>query len=167
MELGATVCIPNGAPKCDVCPVRPLCLGYRRGTADLLPMKAAKKARKIEEKTVFLFLRDGKVALRKRKSDGLLAGLWEFPNVSGMLEEDLAPISVAGWDLAPKSWKKKLAAKHIFTHVEWHMTGYLLEVSGEGPEEFFWMDISELAEHAVPAAFAKYYAEAKAQLEEK
>jgi len=81
MELGATVCVPNGSPKCDVCPVRDLCLGRVRGTAEALPIKKAKKERKIEEKTVFLLLRDGKVALRKREEIGLLAGLWEFPNV--------------------------------------------------------------------------------------
>jgi len=164
MELGATVCVPNGSPKCDVCPVRDLCLGRVRGTAEALPIKKAKKERKIEEKTVFLLLRDGKVALRKREEIGLLAGLWEFPNVEGALSEDTAPAAVSAWRLESREWKNKLAAKHIFTHVEWHMTGYTLEVSGEGPEEFTWVDADGLREHAVPSAFARYYAEADERL---
>jgi len=165
MELGATVCIPNGAPKCDLCPVREYCLGCARGTAESLPLKKAKKDRKIEEKTVFLLLRDGKVALRKRSRTGLLAGLWEFPNTDGALTEETAPAAVAAWGLTPKAWQRKLSAKHIFTHVEWHMTGYTLEVSGEGLPEFLWVDAQGLATRAVPSAFARYYAEANELLE--
>ena len=164
MELGATVCVPNGAPKCEVCPAASFCLGRIRGTAETLPIKAPKKARKIEEKTVFLFLRDGKVALRKRPDSGLLAGLWEFPNVDGTMSEETAPTAVSHWGLTPKVWKHRLTAKHIFTHVEWHMTGYTLEVSSEGSSDFVWMDATELEQHAVPSAFVRYDAEAKKQL---
>ena len=161
MELGATVCVPNGAPKCEVCPVRELCLGHARGTAELLPVKKAKKERRIEEKTVYLLLRDGKIALRKRGENGLLAGLWEFPNVEGALTEETAPAAVTVWGLTPKNWRRRLEAKHIFTHVEWHMTGYVLDVSGDGVPEFLWADGEGLEAHAVPSAFARYYEEAK------
>lgn len=158
MELGATVCVPHGAPKCLLCPVRDLCLGRAGGTAEDLPVKAPKKARRVEEKTVFLLLREGKIALRKRPASGLLAGLWEFPNVEGTLNETTAGAAVSAWGLEPKAWKNRLTAKHIFTHVEWHMTGYTLEVSGAGPEEFVWVDTLE--RHTVPSAFARYRAEA-------
>ena len=164
MELGATVCVPNGPPKCGSCPVRDLCLGRIRGTAETLPVKKPKKARKIEEKTVFLLLREGQVALRRRPDTGLLAGLWEFPNAEGTLTEETAPAAVSAWGLEPKQWKKKLTAKHIFTHVEWRMTGYTLEVAGDGPEEFQWVDLDGLEAHAVPSAFARYYAEARERL---
>ena len=165
MELGATVCGPNGAPKCDMCPVRDLCLGRIRGTVELLPVKKTKKDRKVEQKTVFVLLRDGRVALHKRGGNGLLANLWEFPNVEGTLGEAAAPAAVSDWGLISKAWKNKLTAKHIFTHVEWHMTGYVLEVSGEGPDDFVWVDPDGLKAHAVPSAFVRYYAEAQEQLE--
>ena len=132
MELGATVCVPNGPPRCLLCPVRDLCLGRERGTAESLPVKQPKKARRVEEKTVFLLLREGKTALRKRPGSGLLAGLWEFPSVEGRLEEAAAGEAVRAWGLEPVEWKNRLAAKHIFSHVEWHMTGYTLAVSGGG-----------------------------------
>ena len=164
MELGATVCVPNGPPKCDICPARDFCLGRIRGTAESLPVKKPKKARKVEEKTVFLLLREEKVALGRRPDSGLLAGLWEFPNVEGTLSEETAPAQVAAWGLEPKQWKNKLTAKHIFTHVEWHMTGYTLSVSGDGPADWVWVDADGLEAHAVPSAFARYYAEAKEQM---
>lgn len=166
MELGATVCGPNGAPKCGQCPVAELCLGRERNTAATLPVKQPKKARRVEEKTVFVLLRAGKTALRRRADDGLLAGLWEFPNVEGTLTEETAPDILRQWGLEPKAWRKKLTAKHIFTHVEWRMTGYVLEVSGDGPEGWTWVDEAGLRDHAVPSAFARYYREALERLRE-
>ena len=164
MELGATVCVPNGPPKCGECPARDFCLGRIRGTAESLPVKRAKKARKTEEKTVFLLLREDRVALSRRPDSGLLAGLWEFPNVEGALDEQAAAEAVKAMGLTAVEWKNKLTAKHIFTHVEWHLTGYTLSVSGDGPAEWVWVDADGLEAHAVPSAFARYYAEAREQM---
>lgn len=160
MELGATVCVPNGAPKCQQCPAAEFCLGRIRSTAESLPVKSGKKERRAEEKTVFLLVRQGQVALRRRPDTGLLAGLWEFPNVEGALDENTAAEAVCAWGLTPRTWRSRLAAKHIFTHVEWHMTGYALEVTGGGPEDFLWVDAQGLTAHAVPSAFARYYTQA-------
>ena len=164
MELGATVCVPNGPPRCAACPLSGECLARLGGTAETLPVKAPKKARRVEEKTVFLLLREGRVALRRRAESGLLAGLWEFPNTEGGLEETQAAAVVEGWGLESAAWAKRLTAKHLFTHVEWRMTGYSLEVRGPGPENFLWADGETLTRCAVPSAFAKYYAEAKKML---
>ena len=167
MELGATVCGPNTAPRCDDCPVSGLCLGRQRGTAEILPVKKAKKERRVEEKTVLLLMRDGKIALRKRPKTGLLAGLWEFPNVEGALDETAAGAAVEAMGLSVIDWQSRLTAKHIFTHVEWRMTGYALTVRGDGPAELEWVDAAGLAARSVPSAFARYYEEAKRELEMK
>ena len=166
MELGATVCGPSGPPKCEACPAADFCLGRLHGTAESLPVKGAKKPRRVEEKTVFLLVRNGKIALRKRPKTGLLAGLWEFPNVEGALDESAAGAAVTAWGLKPKAWESRLTARHIFTHVEWHMTGYTLEVAGDGPADFLWVDGTELSDRAVPSAFARYYAQAAELLAE-
>ncbi len=166
MELGAVVCAPGGPPKCGACPLAESCLGRGRGTAESLPVKSPKKARRVEEKTVFLFSKNGKIALRKRPRNGLLAGLWEFPNADGALDEAAAGAQAALWGLTPRVWNQRLTAKHIFTHVEWRMTGYVLEVSGGGPEDFFWADGPELGKRAVPSAFARFLSEAKTMLVE-
>ena len=159
MDLGATVCLPSGAPLCGECPLSPFCAARKSNTAAELPVRTKKSARRIEDMTVYLLLRDGKVALRKRPDVGLLAGLWEFPHTSGHLEDEAAGIPLTQWGLIPRDWKKKITAKHIFTHVEWHMIGYLLTVSGTDTDDLVWADRSELESYAIPGAFQKYYAE--------
>ncbi len=165
MELGATVCVPNGAPKCDLCPVAQFCKALASGTAEKLPVKMPKKQRRIEEKTVFVLVREGEVALRKRPGEGLLAGLWEFPNADGTMEEGAVYDYLAARGVTVLDWKKRLTAKHIFTHVEWHMTGYVLQVSGN-LTDVIWADKAKFAECAIPSAFVKFTKEAQ-QLYEK
>jgi A/G-specific adenine glycosylase len=126
-----------------------------------LPVRKKKPPRRQEDLTVFVLEREGRVALRKRSDQGLLAGLWEFPHVPGTLSETDAPLPLAGWGLEPIEWRKKLTAKHIFTHVEWHMTGYVLSVRGEGAG-LTWVDREELEALAVPGAFGKFLGEARA-----
>jgi A/G-specific adenine glycosylase len=159
MDLGATVCVPGGVPRCGACPLAGLCLGRQRGTAAALPVKAAKGPRRREERTVFVLLRGGCAALRRRARTGLLAGLWEFPNVPGTLDESAAAAQLAAWGLTVREWRRRRRARHIFTHVEWEMTGYVLEVTGDGPAEFLWADPEVRAGCAVPSAFAAFLAE--------
>ena len=159
MDLGAMVCLPGGAPACGRCPLAGLCEAERLGLQDALPVRTKKAGRRREELTVYLLWRDGAVALRKRPETGLLAGLWEFPHVPGALDEDAAAAPLADWGLVPVEWRKKIAAKHIFTHVEWRMTGYLLTVKGDGAG-LTWADREALESLAVPSAFGKFLAEA-------
>lgn len=162
MELGAMVCVPNGAPHCEVCPARDFCAAREENTWNVLPMKKKKAQRRIEEKTVFVLLQNGSVALRRRENKGLLAGLWEFPNVPGMLDEADAAAQLERWGVTPMDWKERLEAKHIFTHVEWHMRGYVLRVRDDGSTPFAWTDRSGFAERAVPSAFVKFMEAARA-----
>ncbi len=147
MELGATVCLPNGAPLCEKCPARDFCAAHRAGAEQEVPVKAPKKERRVEERTVWLIFREGKVALRKRPDKGLLAGLWEYPN-----EREGSPCPVTG--------KEEFAAsgKHIFTHIEWHMTAYTLEAESDAlPPGWVWADKAALRElYSLPSAFAPF-----------
>ena len=160
MDLGAGVCLPNGAPECEACPLAGLCEAKRLGMQDRLPVREKRGKRRVEDLTVFLLVRGGQAALRRRPDAGLLAGLWEFPHVTGALDEDAAAKAVADWGLTALDWRKKLTARHIFTHVEWRMTGYVLAVVGDGPD-FFWADRGALEGLAVPSAFARFLAEAR------
>ena len=81
MELGATVCVPNGAPLCEQCPWNSLCLARKEGRIAELPVRTKAKARRIEKRTVLVIRDNDKVAIRKRPEKGLLAGLYELPNV--------------------------------------------------------------------------------------
>ena len=148
MELGATVCLPNGAPLCEACPAKDFCRAYLEGKTEILPVKAPKKPRKVEERTVFLLFYEDKVALRRRAKKGLLAGLWEFPNEPGA---DLP----CEWGVEPKELKLSAVGKHIFTHIEWHMTALSAELdSPELPEGWVWADKYEIRhQYAIPNAF--------------
>ena len=124
MELGAIVCVPNGAPYCDKCPWNQLCEARRRGLIDKLPVKQKAKARKQVDLTV-LIVRDGeKVAIHKRTQKGLLAGMYELPNLAGHWTPDevLAYLKKSGY--APLRIQALEDAKHIFSHVEWNMKAY-------------------------------------------
>lgn len=124
MEIGATVCLPNGAPLCAECPLRGICLAYEGGTQSQYPVKAAKKARRIEERTVFRVRYPGGYLIGRRPEKGLLAGLYEFPGVEGTLSPE--EVQMLWQDVlgGPVQVTKLGAAKHIFSHIEWHMTGY-------------------------------------------
>ena len=159
MELGATICGPNRKPDCASCPCKEFCLGYQRGTAESLPVKKAKPQRRMEDKTVLILSCDGFYALRKRPDTGLLAGLWEFPNVPGKLEltEVIAEVERIG--LKPKDILRQVEKKHIFTHVQWNMNGVYMEVK-EKAGDFVWMDADQIhAEAALPTAFRQFWEE--------
>ena len=160
MELGATVCLPNGLPKCDQCPVQTLCKGQQLGIATQLPVKQRKKKRRIEEKTVFVIEHKGKIAVRRRNEDGLLSGLWEFPNIEGHLFYAQAERKLREWEIAPAGILPMPNAKHIFTHLEWHMIGYYIQAEQvEENDAFVWATPTQLREqYSIPTAFKAYTA---------
>ncbi len=157
MELGATVCLPNGAPLCGECPARAFCAAYREGLTETLPVRAEKKKRRAEERTVFLLRRGGRIAVRTRPGKGLLAGLTEFPNVEGSLDETGARIALAQWGVKPVRLTPCGTAKHVFTHIEWQMKGFAAEVEGDAPPDWRWADAAEFGTLAIPSAF-RYFA---------
>ena len=131
MELGATICLPNGQPKCEQCPISFCCEAFHLNKTTEFPVKKPKPQRKIEKRTVLLLLRGSSCAVRKRGPDGLLAGLWEYPNYEGELKEHEVVALLKNEGLSPISLTKLKKSKHIFTHLEWHMTGYLITLSEE------------------------------------
>lgn len=153
MDLGATVCLPIGKARCAECPLADICVAYQEDAVATLPLRSPKKKRRIEKRTVWLAICGDRIALSKRADKGLLAGMWELPNEEGMR--------------SMKAWREEFAlrgcrvtkiesageAKHIFTHIEWHMKGYRLTVS-EPIAEWEWVPIDELtATYPIPTAF--------------
>ncbi len=159
MELGATVCGPDKSPNCENCPCRDFCQGHLMGTAEKLPVRLPKKERKVEEKTVFILSCQGKFALRKRENKGLLAGLWEFPNVPGRLTAERALKTLENMGLHPAHLCRQRDLYHIFTHIRWDMRGYYMEVWEEAPG-FTWMDAQQVnTQAALPTAFRQFWEE--------
>ena len=160
IELGAMVCVPNGAPKCDVCPLANLCYAKQNGVQGELPVKSKAKARRIEKRTVFIFKEGENVAIRKRTNKGLLAGLYELPNVEGAMSQEEAIAYSKSIGLAPIHIKPLGEAKHIFSHVEWHMVGYSIrvdELQNSCTEDMLFIHPEEVQnEFPIPAAFEAY-----------
>lgn len=170
MELGATVCLPNGAPRCDMCPWHDLCEARKQDRISEIPVKKKAKARRVEEKTVFI-IKDGELlALHKRGKKGLLAGLYELPNVEGHLSEQEAIDYIKNQGYMPIRIQPVCDAKHIFSHVEWHMKGYVVFLQAKGfaneegagiqnkkKSEWFFVDVEQTKDnYAIPSAFVKY-----------
>ena len=164
MEIGAMVCIPNGAPHCVECPLQEICLAHEKGVEEEFPKKAQKKPRSIEEKTVLIIQDADKAAIRQRPEKGLLAGMYEFPMLEGSktAEEVLEYLSANG--LSPLRIQPLTDSKHIFTHKEWHMKGYQVRVdelrTNEPTEEtgnWLFIEPGETQkQYPIPSAFAAY-----------
>jgi A/G-specific adenine glycosylase len=121
-----------------------------------LPVRAKKHPRREEERTVFLLECGGEYAILKRPAEGLLAGLWEFPNIEGKrtLEEALA--QAEAWGCRPQMVRKSEERTHIFTHITWRMTGYDI-ACGAKPDGFVWADEAALRNtYSLPTAFRKF-----------
>jgi A/G-specific adenine glycosylase len=150
MELGAVVCLPNGAPKCEVCPARDCCMAYRLGKTQELPVIGAKKARRVERKTVFALTRNGHLLGLRGPKTGLLAGMWQLPEAAGELTDAAAAIWLGERGIRPVGELRFYERKHIFSHVEWHMRVCAAEIAAEAlPEGWAWLDES----NALPTAY--------------
>lgn len=164
MELGATVCIPNGAPKCGECPWESFCQGNIQKLTGELPKKTKKKPRVIEEKTIVVIQDENKVALHKRPNKGLLASMYEFPTLEGHQtpKQVLAYLEKLGF-LSIRILPLE-NSRHIFTHKEWHMIGYAIRVDelaimerDKRKDGIILVDKKETEEkYPIPAAFVAY-----------
>ena len=161
IELGAVVCVPNGEPRCGECPVSGLCLAHCQGRETDFPVKSKGRGRRIEQRTIFIFRDNEKTAIQKRPDSGMLAGLYEFPGVEGCLNQSEAVDYAKSLGLMPVRVKRLGSAKHIFSHVEWHMIGYEIMVDelerNMAQDTLIFADIRELEEHyPMPSAFEAY-----------
>ncbi len=156
MDLGSLICLPGDKPQCEGCPVRCLCLAAARGTASVLPVRIKKTGKRRELRTVFIFRSGEKIAVRKRKNEGLLAGLYEFPNTEGCLSEEEAALYAENLGFSADAVKALPAARHVFSHVTWEMTGYEIRVLGDA-EGFIFAEPKRIEEqYPIPSAFAAY-----------
>jgi len=164
MEIGACVCIPNGAPHCEVCPLADLCMAHADGCETEYPKKAGAKKRTVEEKTILVIRDAERTVLRKRAEKGLLAGMYEFPSLEGYRTAEEVTEYLSQNGLKTIRILPLEDAKHIFTHKEWHMKGYMVRVDELEPKQtapaladWLYIEPEETREkYPIPAAFAAY-----------
>ncbi len=163
IEIGAIVCLPSGEPRCGECPLNSLCLARRQGILKEIPFRSPVKKRRQEERTVLMIRRGNQVAIRKRPKQGLLADLYEFPNLSGWMGEEQVLQALHISKDQVEQVEKLPDSKHIFSHIEWHMKGFLIRLkpaesswSGEKEGCFFADEQQVRGVYALPGAFSAY-----------
>ena len=164
MEIGACVCIPNGEPLCGCCPLDRLCMAHADGTETEFPRKEGKKPRKIEEKTVLVIRDASRAALHRRPAGGLLAGMYEFPMLDGWRTAEEVTSYLAENGFRTLRIQPLEDARHIFTHREWRMKGYMIRVDelehgrpGNDSKGWLFVEPCETEEkYPVPSAFSAY-----------
>ena len=159
MELGEVICVPNGTPLCEKCPLKSECKAHLKNLINEIPYRSKLRKRSVEQRTL-LIIRDGsRFLLNKRPDTGLLASLYEFYGIEKELNESDALGEVRKLGLSPVRIHRLPDSKHIFTHKEWHMKAY--EILVEDASDFrndsmFLVTKKELASLAVPSAFKTY-----------
>ncbi|MDD6208371.1 MAG: A/G-specific adenine glycosylase [Clostridiales bacterium] len=168
MDLGATTCVPNGAPACvrsesgAYCPLSSMCEAYNKNLWSSIPYKSPKKPRKIQDRTIVILEYENRYSIIKRPEKGLLAGLWEFPSIDCHLSPDELDKRLEQEALSIESIQLLGDAKHIFSHIEWHMLGYLVHLKNNpdcltSVHDMTFATRKELSElYALPNAFSFY-----------
>lgn len=149
MELGATICVPNGQPLCEKCPLADRCKAKRNGLTADLPVKSKKAHRSIEQMSVFLIRKDDSFLIRKRPDTGLLAGLYELPNTEGHLDVNEALSFAEEYGIRPSGAITEYDRTHVFTHREWHMHVFAFDTASSVPSGWLLYDGTQ----SVPTAF--------------
>lgn len=156
MELGETLCVPNAKPRCALCPWEKLCLARQNGSTDSIPLKSPPRPRRVEARTVLLLRWANRWALRRR-TEGPLRGMWEFPSLPGALTPEEAEEAILALGAKPLGLTPCGEARHVFTHVEWHMRGYLAELEAPAPA-LTWAGAEDIrARFSLPTAFRFYW----------
>lgn len=157
MELGATICIPNGLARCNICPVSSYCQAYQQGLISILPIKSKKIVKKKIQKTVFVYTYQGSYAIQRRPSKGLLASLYEFPNIDSSMDLQQVLTYLKMHTIFYKHITELGNYTHVFTHLEWEMVGYLIDLD-QVIEDYLWVTKEELeANYSLPTAFYQFW----------
>lgn len=159
MELGETICIPNGAPKCEQCPLFSECLSRKNHTYFNYPIRLDKKAKKLETYTVFIFYYQDYFLIEKRKEMGVLHGLWQFPNRTGFLSKKEVVRLCRDFGIPVVKIESGISYTHIFTHKKWIMKSYYIEIASIGRGRFEGVFVTEEQrnrDYSLPGAFQPF-----------
>ncbi len=159
MELGALICVPNGSPQCQECPLSGLCAAYASAAAACFPVKPSQAKRKTEERTELILLHGHTTALQQRAETGILAGLWEFPFMLGHQSKEAVELWLSDRHMTAQNIIPGPKYRHIFTHMEWDMISYWIVLPETEPQNecFHWINRCKPSEApAIPSAFAPW-----------
>ena len=147
-ELGALVCKPQN-PDCEACPLKGMCGAYQNGTQTLFPVMPKKKEKRQEKVYVFLIETPEGFCIRRRE-EGVLRGLNEFPSAV-VYEGDSTEKILHEWGMYAFTEIKRKKYTHIFTHIRWDITCVWVKTD-DAPFDTYTLD--EIEESiSLPTAF--------------
>jgi len=149
MDLGATICIPKN-PRCLICPLMAICRARENGTQELRPVKKPKKAVPHYVHAAGVVLKKGKVLLAQRPSDGLLGGMWEFPNgrVDGDPAGELAEALRTGYSLKVRKKEALGVVQHAYTHFKVTVHAFQCDLSSmPKAQSLKWVPLKDLDDY--------------------
>lgn len=145
MELGAMICKPQ-SPECGVCPLQNICRSFKNGSQENYPVLPAKREKRKEQVTVLLILTKNGIAVRKRTA-GVLKGMNEFPSfIEKTKEESLKELDITDYTTVAEG-----KFTHIFTHIAWDMTAYVIKTDKVNLPCYFENELDEKI--SLPTAF--------------
>lgn len=150
MDLGELICLPNGTPRCEECPLKAFCKAHKAGKEQDFPKKKARSTKKTVHLQVFILHYEGKTTFRIRPDKGLLASLAEFPNAPGKSPEE----ALSSLGFKAKSLSYLGHSGHSFTHLRWEMEWQEGELLEAPPEGFLLLDKEEARSLPIPSAFS-------------
>ena len=154
MELGETVCLPNGRPLCEKCPLSLICLAHNERKEFCFPVSVNKTKRIEEAKTILLFVYQDEVMINKRSEKGMLAGLYEFCTIDTRMNQDDVDEYCKKENISVSEIEKLEQQSFVFTHRIWNMDGYLVKLKEKTDRMF--VPISTLSAYAIPSVFSYY-----------
>ena len=164
MELGATVCKPQN-PLCDTCPVQTQCQAYQSNRTAEFPRKLKKSPTPQYRIAVGVVFKNGRVLITRRKDDGLLGGLWEFPG--GKIRNGEKPEAACIREIKEEVNltvgidTHLCKVKHAYTHFKILMDVFCCSYASgrvklKGPVDFRWIELDELETYPLPKANHKF-----------
>ena len=158
MDLGEMICLPKGIPLCEKCPLKAYCKAQHDGTMmDYPPAEKAKEKRQ-EKWTVLVFSVNEEFALEKRKDEGLLASLYQFPLLEGKLSLKEVQDYLKNHGMEEISIEDLGTKEHVFSHLIWNLQGYRILIK-EKPASFsgLWVKKKDLkTTYPIPSAFSYF-----------
>ena len=152
MDLGATICLPKN-PRCLICPLMKICKARINGTQNQRPVMKPKKVVPEYIHAAGVIIKRAHVLLAQRPSQGLLAGMWEFPNgrVNGDPAGGLAKALKAGYNLNLRTKRNKkvlTTVQHAYTHFKVTVHAFQCELQSM-PENgsLKWVSLKELDDY--------------------
>ena len=161
MDIGAMVCVRSN-PKCEACPLKPMCSSYRHHSQTDFPQRRPARAKPRRQTLMLLHRCDDRLLLWRRPPSGIWGGLWSLPEVDDERAVELWQQSFLSVTQAPKLVQRNVI-HHQFTHYSLDISLAIIEMAQlpakiADRDNYAWVETGELAGRGLPTPVRKLLA---------